>query len=67
MGAHKGELHEICTCPVRYIFRDKLTIVSEIELRQRYFQLIIRYKMGLILLRYQPSIPRSPNQGYSLK
>ena len=47
-----GELHEICTCPVRYIFDKELVIVSEIKRRKSFVQLIICYKMGLIVLNY---------------
>ena len=53
-----GELHEICTCPVRYIFDKELVIVSEIKRRKSFVQVIICYKMGLISLNYQPSTNR---------
>ena len=53
-----GELHEICTCPVRYIFDKELVIVSEIKRSKSFVQVIICYKMGLISLNYQPSTNR---------
>ena len=57
-NSSEGELPEICTCPVRYIFDKELVIVSEIKRRKSFVQVIICYKMGLISLNYQPSTNR---------